>query len=84
MTTTTTDITSPKSAFVDSNGWFTEYAKDYRNTISVRFRTGNEIHIGWANSSQTKCGRWLRNVGLSHRVFRSVTCENCSPTGGAA
>lgn len=49
--------------------------------ISVGFRTGTEVHAARANSSTSKCGRWMRYQARQMRVYASVTCETCLGKG---
>lgn len=64
-----TDITTPTRQL------------DGDTVISVRFRTGTEVHAARANSTMAKCGRWLRFQARANRAYGPVTCEQCNGDG---
>ncbi len=45
--------------------------------VSVRTKTGKDIHEGWANGTTTRCGVSLKSEGRDWEVYEPVTCERC-------
>lgn len=60
--------------------WIAFYKEFVETAVSVRTRTGNEIHYGHMNSARTLCGcRAIRprTIRGTTQSFGKVTCEKC-------